>query len=83
METAAGAAGPAGRSDQKTASVSRDLGDSYRKIGSYVNGAGVGELLLTDALARCVRVASEIAASLIVADSKGNAASSSVGASGR
>lgn len=35
---------------------------------------GLGELLLSDALARCVRVANEIAASLIVVDSKGEAA---------
>ena len=35
---------------------------------------GVGSLLLSDAITRCVRVASEIAASLIVVDSKGEAA---------
>lgn len=35
---------------------------------------GVGSLLLADALTRCVRVAKEIAASVIVVDSKGEAA---------
>jgi hypothetical protein len=35
---------------------------------------GVGALLLGDAITRCVRVAKEIAASLIVVDSKGEAA---------
>lgn len=35
---------------------------------------GVGALLLSDAITRCVRVAGEIAASLIVVDSKGEAA---------
>ncbi len=36
---------------------------------------GVGSLLLGDALTRCVRVASEIAASVVVVDSKGESAS--------
>lgn len=36
---------------------------------------GTGSLLLADALSRCVRVSSEIAASVIVVDSKGEAAS--------
>lgn len=35
---------------------------------------GTGSLLLADALSRCVRVSSEIAASVIVVDSKGEAA---------
>jgi hypothetical protein len=35
---------------------------------------GVGALLLADALTRCVRVSNEIAASVIVVDSKGDAA---------
>jgi GNAT superfamily N-acetyltransferase len=35
---------------------------------------GVGSLLLADALTRCIRVAKEIAASVIVVDSKGDAA---------
>ncbi len=35
---------------------------------------GVGSLLLGDALSRCVRVSTEIAASVIVVDSKGEAA---------
>ncbi len=35
---------------------------------------GVGSLLLADALARCVRVAIEIAATVIVVDSKGESA---------
>ena len=35
---------------------------------------GVGSLLLADALSRCVRVAKEIAASVIVVDSEGEAA---------
>ncbi len=35
---------------------------------------GVGALLLSDAITRCVRVPGEIAASLIVVDSKGEAA---------
>jgi GNAT superfamily N-acetyltransferase len=39
-----------------------------------VNHPGVGSLLLSDVIARCVRVASEIAANLIVVDSKGEAA---------
>ncbi len=44
------------------------------RLARDVNYPGVGELLLSDAIARCVRVASEIAASLIVVDSKGDAA---------
>lgn len=44
------------------------------RLARDVNYPGVGELLLADAIARCVRVASEIAASLIVVDSKGDAA---------
>ena len=44
------------------------------RLARDVNHPGVGELLLSDAIARCVRVASEIAASLIVVDSKGDAA---------
>lgn len=44
------------------------------RLARDVNYPGVGELLLSDAIALCVRVAGEIAASLIVADSKGDAA---------
>lgn len=44
------------------------------RLARDVNHPGVGELLLSDAIARCVRVSSEIAASLIVVDSKGDAA---------
>ncbi len=44
------------------------------RLDRDVNHPGVGELLLSDAIARCVRVASAIAASLIVVDSKGDAA---------
>ncbi len=44
------------------------------RLARDVNHPGVGSLLLSDAIARCVRVASEIAASLIVVDSKGEAA---------
>jgi ribosomal protein S18 acetylase RimI-like enzyme len=44
------------------------------RLARDVNYPGVGALLLSDAIARCVRVASEIAASLIVVDSKGEAA---------
>ena len=44
------------------------------RLARDVNYPGVGELLLSDVIARCVRVASEIAASLIVVDSKGDAA---------
>jgi len=45
-----------------------------RRLARDVNYPGVGRLLLSDAISRCVRVASEIAASLIVVDSKGDAA---------
>lgn len=44
------------------------------RLARDVNYPGVGELLLSDAITRCVRVASEIAASLIVVDSNGEAA---------
>ena len=44
------------------------------RLARDVNHPGVGSLLLSDAITRCVRVASEIAASLIVVDSKGEAA---------
>ena len=44
------------------------------RLARDVNHAGAGALLLSDAITRCVRVASEIAASLIVVDSKGEAA---------
>jgi hypothetical protein len=44
------------------------------RLARDVDYPGVGELLLSDAISRCVRVASEIAASLIVVDSKGDAA---------
>lgn len=44
------------------------------RLARDVNCPGVGALLLSDAITRCVRVASEIAASLIVVDSKGDAA---------
>jgi hypothetical protein len=44
------------------------------RLARDVDYPGVGELLLSDAITRCVRVASEIAASLIVVDSKGDAA---------
>ncbi len=44
------------------------------RLARDVNHPGVGALLLSDAITRCVRVASEIAASLIVVDSKGAAA---------
>lgn len=44
------------------------------RLARDVNHPGVGTLLLSDAITRCVRVASEIAASLIVVDSKGKAA---------
>jgi GNAT superfamily N-acetyltransferase len=44
------------------------------RLARDVNHAGVGALLLSDAITRCVRVASEIAASLIVVDSKGETA---------
>lgn len=44
------------------------------RLARDVNHPGVGSLLFSDAITRCVRVASEIAASLIVVDSKGEAA---------
>lgn len=44
------------------------------RLARDVNHPGTGSLLLADAITRCVRVASEIAASLIVVDSKGEAA---------
>ena len=44
------------------------------RLARDMNSPGVGQLLLADAIARCVRAASEIAASLIVVDSKGDAA---------
>lgn len=44
------------------------------RLARDMNSPEVGQLLLADAIARCVRVASEIAASLIVVDSKGDAA---------
>ena len=44
------------------------------RLARDINFPGVGELLLSDAITRCVRVANDIAASLIVIDSKGDAA---------
>ena len=44
------------------------------RLAREVSCPGVGALLLSDAIRRCVRVANEIAASLIVVDSKGEAA---------
>lgn len=44
------------------------------RLARDVGFPGVGAFLLSDALGRCVRVANEIAASLIVVDSKGEAA---------
>lgn len=44
------------------------------RLARDVSYPGVGTLLLSDAITRCVRVAGEIAASLIVVDSKGDAA---------
>lgn len=44
------------------------------RLARDMDHPGVGGLLLSDAITRCVRVASEIAASLIVVDSKGEAA---------
>ncbi|AMV31669.1 hypothetical protein VN12_06080 [Pirellula sp. SH-Sr6A] len=44
------------------------------RLARDINQPGVGTLLLSDAITRCVRVASEIAASLIVVDSKGETA---------
>lgn len=46
------------------------------RLARDVRFPGVGSLLLSDALNRCIRIASEIAASLIVVDSKGEAATS-------
>jgi hypothetical protein len=47
------------------------------RLARDVDYPGVGSLLLSDAITRCVRVASEIAASLIIVDSKGEAATHS------
>lgn len=47
------------------------------RLARDVDHPGVGALLLSDAITRCVRVACEIAASLIVVDSKGEAATRS------
>lgn len=44
------------------------------RLARDVSHPGVGSLLISDALTRCVRVANEIAASVIVVDSKGEAA---------
>ncbi len=44
------------------------------RLARDVSFPGIGSLLLADALTRCVRVADEIAASLIVVDSKGEEA---------
>ncbi len=44
------------------------------RLARGIDYPGLGALLLSDALSRCVRVANEIAASLIVVDSKGQAA---------
>ena len=44
------------------------------RLARDINFPGIGALLLADAIARCVRVAKEIAASLIIVDSKGEAA---------
>lgn len=44
------------------------------RLARDINFPRVGELLLSDAITRCVRVANDIAASLIVVDSKGDAA---------
>ena len=44
------------------------------RLARDVKFPGIGALLLADALSRCVRVANEIAASLIVVDSKGEEA---------
>ena len=44
------------------------------RLARDVSFPGVGSILLADAITRCVRVASEIAASLIVVDSKGDVA---------
>lgn len=45
------------------------------RLARDISFPGVGSLLLADALARCVRVATEIAATVIVVDSKGESAS--------
>lgn len=44
------------------------------RLARDINFPGIGALLLTDAIARCARVSTEIAASLIIVDSKGEAA---------
>lgn len=44
------------------------------RLARDVGYPGTGTLLLSDAITRCVRVADEIAATLIVVDSKGEAA---------
>jgi len=44
------------------------------RLARDIDYPGLGAFLLSDALSRCVRVANEIAASLIVVDSKGEAA---------
>jgi hypothetical protein len=44
------------------------------RLARDIGHPGVGAMLLSDALVRCVRVANEIAASLIVVDSKGEEA---------
>ena len=44
------------------------------RLARDVSFPGAGALLLSDALTRCVRVASEIGATVIVVDSKGDAA---------
>ena len=44
------------------------------RLARDLNYPGVGALLLSDAITRCVRVAGEIAASLIVVDSEGESA---------
>lgn len=44
------------------------------RLARDVSYPGLGELLILDALARCVCVANEIAANLIIVDSKGEAA---------
>ncbi len=44
------------------------------RLARDINFPGLGALLLADAITRCARVAKEIAASLIIVDSKGVAA---------
>ena len=44
------------------------------RLARDITYPGVGSLLLADAITRCVRAAKEIAASLIVVDAKGPAA---------